>query len=209
MTILSWNYDAHFEMAYAGYAVNGRYIPTQWKELNVFNKTFPTDYNSSNEFSIIKLNGTAFFTDNRENYAKTDGRIYSKLHDNYFGGTKMDKYELAYEVLCSNNDTYFNPSLSYAWEKDNISVLLDKVQKRVQNTQELIIIGYSFPYVNRIVDTQIIQSMDNLKNIFIQDPEYNDIEQRVMSMLTPEQKTNVKCQNKTNKKQFYLPNSFE
>ena len=62
MTILSWNYDAQFELAYSGYYKELRYIPALWKELNVLNKTYPTEFNPEAPFAMIKLNGTAFFT---------------------------------------------------------------------------------------------------------------------------------------------------
>ena len=61
MTILSWNYDAQLEFAYAQYARNGRYILDLWDEINVYNKTCPTNYDSSKPFALIKINGTAFF----------------------------------------------------------------------------------------------------------------------------------------------------
>ena len=65
MTILSWNYDAQFELSYSGYSTESRYIPFLWKELNVLNKTYASNFNPNADFAMIKLNGTAFFSDMR------------------------------------------------------------------------------------------------------------------------------------------------
>ena len=61
--ILTWNYDAQFEIAYADYSNNGKYILDLWNELNVKNKTIGTGKVYEAGFSITKLNGMALFVD--------------------------------------------------------------------------------------------------------------------------------------------------
>lgn len=65
MTILSWNYDVQLELSYSGYFTESRYIPFLWKELNVLNMTYASNFNPNADFAMIKLNGTAFFSDMR------------------------------------------------------------------------------------------------------------------------------------------------
>lgn len=204
MTILSWNYDLQFEQAYSGYALHsgmGRYIPRQWKTLNVKNKTYSNPCDVTHPFSIVKLNGTATFTTGREQ--ELDGYIAKQMADCFFGKeNKLDSVEYAIEVL---NNNYGN-NLSYVWEEQNLNQVLDYAKQRVIDTEELIIIGYSFPYVNREVDEKLLQAMSSLRKVWIQDPNYEEIEERVKSML-PTTKV-VKFEYVRNMSQFKLPASF-
>lgn len=205
MTILSWNYDLQFEQAYSGYAFvsgKGKYIPRQWKTLNVKNKTFCNPCDDKFPFSIVKLNGTATFTTGKEQ--ELDGYKSEQMADCFFGcGQKQDSVEYAIEVL---NNNYVN-NLSFVWEEKNLDQVLDFAKKRVIDTEELIIIGYSFPYVNRRIDEQLLQSMSGLQKVWIQDPNFEEIEERVKSMLPISQV--VEFEYVRNMSQFKLPASFE
>ena len=69
---------------------------------------------------------------------------------------------------------YYN-DLTFAWEAgDRQSITIERAKKVVAETEELVIIGYSFPYVNRVIDKDLIGSMLSLKNVFIQDPYINE-----------------------------------
>lgn len=205
MTILSWNYDLQFEQAFSGYAFvsgKGKYIPRQWKTLNVKNKTFSNPCDIKYPFSIVKLNGTATFTTGKDQ--ELDGYHSEQMSDCFYGrGDKQDSVEYAIEVL---NNNYVN-NLSYVWEEKNLVQVLDFAKQRVVDTEELIVIGYSFPYVNRRVDEQLLQSMTSLQKVWIQDPNFEEIEERVKSMLPTSQA--VKFEYVRNMSQFKLPASFE
>lgn len=165
MTILSWNYDAQFELAYSGYSTESRYIPFLWRKLNVLNKTYASNFNPNADFAMIKLNGTAFFTDMRfrdEIYGSDEAGI----RDCFFGGDSNNMLQSASDYLssiCQNR-------LSYAWEKDGFEKMKGDILERVKDTEELVVIGYSFPYVNNSIDTFIVQHMKNLQKVIIQDP---------------------------------------
>lgn len=177
MTIFSWNYDAQFELAYSGYSTESRYIPFLWKKLNVLNKTYASDFNPNANFAMIKLNGTAFFSDMRykdEIYGSNEAGI----RDCFFGGEgkTMVQYAADYmSSICHNR-------LSYAWERDGFEKMKDSIVKRVNNTEELVVIGYSFPYVNNSIDTFIIRNMRRLQKVCIQDPNPEEIEERIRTM---------------------------
>lgn len=204
MNILSWNYDAQFEMAYAGYLPKDKDIEYIWNELNVLNKTYiATDYEKTKNIGFFKLNGTAFFINKNNKYSTLKGEIFSKIVDCFWKDYFEDKYSVAYELLFNNN---YESTLSYVWEEDRLNQLLNCIKERTYDTEELIIIGYSFPYVNRDVDTRILNSMPNLKYIHIQDPAYDDIQERISSML--DSTINVKYKRHSNLNQFYIPNYF-
>lgn len=203
MTILSWNYDAQFELAYSGYYLRDQYIPTLWEELNVLNKTYPTEFDVDKPFAMIKLNGTAFFTDIR--YATTvNGREVPGLKDCFFGSDELNKYQYGAEYLLKS--VYHN-TLSYSWENSTYFNLMDSVLNRVIDTEEMIVIGYSFPYVNNEVDSYYLQRMGHLQKVVIQDKNFDDIKERIEGILEPTGR-HVEIIPKNNLQQFYIPNKF-
>lgn len=192
INILSWNYDAQFEMAYADYASNGKYILNQWEELNVMNKTIEA-WKVSNDscFSIIKLNGTAFFVKKIE------------IIDPFYGGYKDDDSFYENMFNCLTQDIYKN-TLSYAWEEDES--FIKKAITKTEHTDILVVIGYSFPYVNRSIDRKLLQSMKNLKTIYIQNPNASEIKESIEATLLQEQCNNVEFIFKDkNLSQFFIP----
>ena len=202
MTILSWNYDIQFEMAYSGYYKTERYIPTLWKELNVLNKTYLTEYDNTKDFAIIKMNGTALFTDAEGKSIKIGECSEEHMTDVFYGGSSRSKYKYAWAYL-----TYpqYHNTLSYAWEESHKVDIEKAIQQRVEDTKDLIIIGYSFPYVNNEKDKIAISNMSQLERVYIQDPNFEDIKERIESML-PENHQVKFISKKTN--QFFIPNSF-
>lgn len=206
MTILSWNYDVQFELAYSGYALalcNYRYIPYQWHNLNVLNKTYRTKFSANAPFAMIKLNGSATFeTSACQNY---DNCIYRQMKDPFFGHEeKIDSVDYALDVM----QNQYRNHLSYIWEDKNLDDVKDFAKQRVSDTEELIVIGYSFPYVNRTLDEEVLCSMPSLKKIWIQDPNFEEIEERVKSMLPKDLQSTVRIVHVNNGSQFKLPSSF-
>lgn len=205
MTILSWNYDVQFEMAYSGYFTTERYIPTLWKELNVFNKMYPTDFDIAQLFAMVKLNGTALFTDSTLDTWNADGRQVCRITDCFYGGKKETPFQYGYNYLNHGN---YETLLSYAWEERNRTKLENIIEQRTYDTRELVVIGYSFPYVNNELDSFIIQNMSKLVRVVIQDRNFEDIKERIEGILEPTGRI-VEIVNKKNLSQFYVPNRFE
>ena len=206
MTILSWNYDVQFELAYSGYYTRERYIPTLWEELNVFNKMYPTDFDANKPFAMIKLNGTALFTDNTLDAWQVGTVGVNRVTDCFFGGEKEKPFQYGYKYL--NGSNYQN-MLSYAWEENNIGALDNAIEKRVYDTEELIVIGYSFPYVNNKMDSFIIESMPRLRKVVVQDldDKFEDVKERIEAILESSKKR-IEIIHKKNLQQFYIPNDF-
>lgn len=202
MTILSWNYDVQFEMAYSGYYTVERYIPSLWKELNVLNKTYYTEYDETKPFAIVKINGTALFTDSERENLSMGKFKEERLSDIFYGGRTESKYKRLWKFI---NYFYYHNTLSYAWEKSNKVDIELAIKNRVHDTEDLIIIGYSFPYVNDKIDRNTISNMPSLKRVYIQDPNFEDIKERIESMLPENQKVEFI---QKGLKQFYIPSSF-
>ena len=205
MTILSWNYDVQFEMAYSGYFKEERYIPSLWKELNVFNKMFPTDFDVMNPFAMMKLNGTALFKESSMTITEANVQKEEKIIDCFYGGSNMKPYQYGYEYLYRAN---YETLLSYAWEDNNMVALQKNIEMRTYDTRELVVIGYSFPYVNNEVDTFILQNMSKLERVVVQDLNFEDIKERIEGILEPTRRV-VKIEPRRSVQQFYIPNRFE
>ena len=84
--------------------------------------------------------------------------------------------------------------MSFAFEREGFGIYEDKVVKalikKVTETDVLVVIGYSFPFVNRKVDREFLKRIprraDELK-ICIQDPAHEEIKEKILS-LNPELK---------------------
>ena len=78
---------------------------------------------------------------------------------------------------------------TYCWEEIPIAKLaLQRAIKIAGETEELFVIGYSFPYVNRPFDDQIFEAMTKLNRIVIQDPymklfNFNEIKSRLQDII--------------------------
>ena len=150
--IISWNYDTQIEMGSKElYAVSG---------VNDFDENFhawPSKFTDKDkvdkDFLLLHLNGIS-------------GYLYSERN------------------LASKIESPFNfsepgePLLSFAWEDDSsfnkntfTEKRIDLAKKMIEGTTVLVVIGYSFPFFNRKIDSQLFSFMRNtLKKIYFQDP---------------------------------------
>ncbi len=194
INILTWNYDIQFELAYADYSKRRKEIPYLWDELNVINKTFGTGKMDAKGFSITKLNGMALFIDK-------NAKNLVELSKFFYGNDIVNELSVINKIL--KNDNYEN-TLSYSWERDKS--FMSKIAERVRETTSLIIIGYSFPYVNRDVDREILQKMTSLRKIYIQNPNASEIKESIEATLSPMQTKNIEFVFKDkNLSQFFIP----
>ena len=102
-------------------------------------------------------------------------------------------------------------NISFAWEKDD--KFIDSVLPLVKDTKVLVVIGYSFPFVNRAVDRKLIQNMDALKTVYIQDTAANDVRQSFETLLSENQRKGftqrlLQVHPRTSVSQFFIPNEL-
>jgi hypothetical protein len=150
--ILSWNYDTQIEMgAQKLHPVKGRY--------NDFNESFhvwPSHANDTDridkDYFLLHLNGTARY-------------MYSERHLAVENPSPLDFAKKE------------EPLLSFAWEDDENYNKPDFTRRRlelatrmIENTTILVVIGYSFPFFNRKIDTELFKAMKKLKKVYFQDP---------------------------------------
>ena len=191
ISIISWNYDSQLEMAYKSYRND--------KELPIFEKNITGEWPRLPKCGkIFKINGSATFVDIStlsllKTTEKTTPAVLQLIH--FYDDSKSDTSDLGYQM--SNH-------LSFAWETtENHDNMIESLSKTTLDTEQVVVIGYSFPFFNRQTDREIIGSMTNLKKIYVQDMNADDVEQSLLAVL-PEGK-HIKIEKIYKCSQFYLP----
>lgn len=194
ISILSWNYDYQLEYVLQDFSIVQTDILHVWQNQGITCKGYQSFINNT-LFNFVKLNGTAMFSMTQNN----------KLIDpsNYKPETIEKWYSKDFESWKSN--------ISFAWEKDD--QFIDSVIPLVGDAKVLVVIGYSFPYVNRAVDRKIVQNMSNLQSVYIQDIAATDVKQSFDTLLSVDQRQKVAQQSiqiypRTSVTQFIIPNEL-
>jgi hypothetical protein len=209
LKILSWNYDSQLEIAFSNFS--NTTIEKSRDILNIFSKgnkidSSKTDLN--NKFNVFKINGTTSVKDQeRVNYdlIKDYNADRTKLVSGF-----LEIY--ASRPLFSTHES----NMSFAWENFNESLkFYSDLRNSIENTDILIVIGYSFPFFNRKIDKMILDAMPNLKKVYVQDPKNaEDIIQKMNGLIprkriAANQKMNkISYEPKTFTDQFFIPIEF-
>ena len=192
VSVLSWNYDHQFEYAFHQFELSKTSESHQFKYANISCKGYTSQYIDYEDSNLVKLNGMAWFKPRHDTF------LY-EASDN-----TLDRFE---RMLSSGN---FNAEnfISYAWEEDND--FIEKVLPLTRDTETLVIIGYSLPDVNRIVDYRLIGGMKNLKSVVIQDCNCENIKGRFLDLLSDEKRAELesKIRFERNLSSFYIPLSL-
>ena len=191
ISVVSWNYDSQFEIAYDNYSKNRLFVYDKFGDVQ----------DLPNCGRIFKVNGSASFRG-----------MPTPLE---IGAGKIDKGValLWYFNQCDaqidlDGFEQIHPRLSFAWEQGEHANenMMKAIQKTVSDTETLVVIGYSFPFFNRTVDREIFNYMDHLNTIYIQDPSASEISQNIQNVMSDLQKAqNVRIITKANCNQFFLP----
>lgn len=190
LKIISWNYDIQFELALTEY-----YTQKNIKQIQNIIQAHPScNLNSENytwdknKFTIVRLNGIAgigSFKDSTETENPTffDGVIKNP------NGSNLNDILLYYSEITANGS---DPSLGlndlssflFSWEQNDdfgqfihpyYKTCKEVAKKIMEETEILVVIGYSFPIFNREVDFEIINAAKNLKKIYVQDTNSEEI----------------------------------
>ena len=194
ISVLSWNYDYQMEYVLQDFSPITADILDIWRNQGITCKGFGS-FIDNTRFNCVKLNGTAMFSIIQGN----------KLIDpSSYDLSQIEKwYEDDFRAWKSN--------ISFAWEKDDNFV--DSVLPLVKDAKVLVVIGYSFPFVNRAVDRKLVHNMDALKTVYIQDIAANDVKQSLETMLSESQRKGytqglLQIHPRTSVSQFIIPNEL-
>lgn len=190
ISIISWNYDSQIETTFKSYDSN--------KRLPVFEKNVQGEWPQlTNNGRIIKINGSATFED------KSTLRYIEEDTENMPAALQVIEFYHDSQVDTSEMGLDFNTHLSFAWENStNNEKIKDTLSKTIENTEIVVVIGYSFPFFNRVTDRYIFGGMLKLKKVYIQDKNPSAVKQAIEAVL-PDREVNIipidNCD------QFYLP----
>lgn len=204
--ILSWNYDSQLEIAFSRFTNSN--IHDSKKTLNLHSKgDVIYDSYHSGMFCTYKINGTT-----NVNFGKSDeASIISDFSINEF---ELVENFLDNHMKLDNDD--YNPSLSFAWENNVEENFYQNLSKSIEETEVLIVIGYSFPFFNRKVDKFILDALPKLKKVIVQDPKHaSDIIEKMKGLIPRDQVivkgsqfSQIHFEEKTFTDQFFIPIEF-
>ncbi|MGF7036984.1 hypothetical protein [Mucilaginibacter lappiensis] len=190
---LTWNYDLQMEIAHEKINNRGSFDVS----FDLFN-TELRDF-ERNKFISLKINGSCNFK------GKFD-RVYPVVTNILDPECKSDDLDFALsfgysQVKLKNRFYDGNININFAWYSNHSNEALEFFN----DTGVLVVIGYSFPFFNREVDRKIIRPMTNLKKIYIQDCNPEDIKSRFLSILPDWQKIGIEIIPVSNISEFFLP----
>ena len=190
ISLVSWNYDSQMELAFNAFRLN--------TGLSVFekNKVGPWPILTS-DGKVFKVNGSATFADGQivsiiKEYEETPAAVQLIQ---FYANTMADTSQMGFQL---------KTHLSFAWEDSpNTAKMMDSLRKTTADTEQVVVIGYSFPFFNRETDREIFRGMPNLKKIYLQDINPGAVEDSLRAVLPDEKE--VEVVKISNCGQFYLP----
>ena len=196
IAVLSWNYDCQFEYVLNDFSGFDSEVTRVWLNNNFGSKKLVLSQDFE-RCAFYKVNGTALFS------SVNNHRIFVDTQD--FDPSYAEK------VLSDNNNAWDN-NMSFAWEEE--TNMTETISKMVKDGTVLVVIGYSFPYVNRRIDKLIVNGMPKLKHIYIQDISAIDVQQSLVSIFNSDNLAKMKSHNlkidcKDSVKQFLIPRELE
>ena len=190
ISILSWNYDSQIEMAFRSYRESpGLFVfeknrESKWPEL-------------SDTGRIIKLNGSATFV---------DSPIITSILANKQLSVALQLIIIYSHIRISLSGfgIHFNTHLSFAWEDSlNQENMLNTIKATTEDTEYVVVVGYSFPFFNRQTDRLIFGGMQRLRKIYVQDMNADAVIQSMKAVLPADLHVDIEPITKCD--QFYLP----
>ena len=190
ISIISWNYDSQVELAYRAYR--------ERPELPIFEKNIDGDWPEMPRTGMVfKVNGSATFANTQivsmiKDFEETNAAVQLIL---FYYDTKADTRELGFQ---------FKTHLSFAWEaSDNNENMMRSLTEATKDTEQVVVIGYSFPFFNRKMDRELFKGMQRLNKIYVQDINAAAVVQSMRAVLPEDRK--VEIVQITDCGQFYLP----
>lgn len=201
MRILSWNYDNQFEKSFSDYTENDD-MTVNRSFLNLVTK-YSYGRTDNSKFCVLKLNGsTNLMSDNGFREYQFLTKVNGDLNKE-----NLESLLRNYMVLARKEFNVFS-GLSFAWEKfyNERNNIIEKAKIETLDTEILVVIGYSFPFFNREIDREIINNMKDLKKVYFQAPDANNLKERFLSIRDNIEKSSLL--ERYDLEQFVLPNEL-
>lgn len=196
VSFISWNYDLQLEMAYKSFMSN-----PEKETLESLNEEFPYFLEENNKRNI-HLNGfRGVFNHNGEVFSNVGKEHWNSIED-YLIGIIKNEEDFNKGTKIRLNIDYQN-NIKYAWEENSRSI--KEASEVLENTDVLIIIGYSFPSYNREVDSKLLKAFESSKRKGDKRIIYQNIEDNTEIIKSI---TNIEPEFYSNVSQFNIPQEF-
>lgn len=212
VNFLSWNYDTQVEISLSKFSTLKsdkflEFIQLGHGEINSYKS------------SLLKLNGTVSI-----NKEWTKFECCEQVDDGCFEDDSLIQNAIKNIIRCCNTENMVNntPQMYFSWEeKDRFNKVINHSKEIVTKTDILIIIGYSFPTLNREADKWLLEHLASYAQIHVQcsgENDFNVIKSKIES-LAPKYKARVDSGTSSlipsrvnyvaQNKEFYVPFEFD
>jgi|GEM_PF-1206931 len=194
VTFISWNYDLQLEKAYQTFMLQDA------DRIDLINNSFTflnTDYPGVKR-DVIHLNGfSGIFED--------DGKDVSVLSDKSIINIEDFLLDLLNNIVdFKRHKSRYNKFINYSWENNSNR---EAAKKIMFDADVLVIIGYSFPAFNRLIDAELMEQFNNgkgLTQVIYQDPNAST---DIMESFFGKDNKDVVIK-RDDPKQFHIPHEF-
>jgi hypothetical protein len=188
INVLSWNYDSQLERAFREIFPNADDI---W---DAHGKTNGKNIFKYTGVNFKKLNGSVSMPASFS--IGSPGAKDNGLYD-------MTEYQMAYfiaDIIGDQQGIFYDQieGLKFCWEHSPPSIIQDNSFKdnyyKIDTTEVLVVIGYTFPSINHSLDFGLIKTMKNLKKVYFQGANRADAERikDYFQAVLPESHSNIK-----------------
>lgn len=210
VNFLSWNYDTQVEKSLTRFAGNGH---------NGFKKFIDLGFKQQNPMmsNLLKLNGSISV---RKDFIKNHHCIESLIDNS--NETILPICEEMVDLYSSEERDYLYPKMYFSWEsKERFNEVLDFSLDIIRRTDILIVVGYSFPTLNRKEDKVILEYLPSDAKIYVQcgnETDFKEIKSKIESLVPKfadrvDSGTQFSIPSKVifvpQNKEFYVPFEFE
>lgn len=159
VNFITWNYDLNLFRCLKNFLLPDHDIKYIVQHMNLGNSK---SFQFSEQCKLLHLNGLMYYPDilNMEPLGTLDLRKFIYEAFNSFSNGELDSY---------------SSHISFAWESmenDVLDPVMAIVKKCIERSKTIVIIGYSFPLYNRLIDAANLRKHTlQRKKIVIQDPD--------------------------------------
>ncbi len=187
LSIISWNYDCQVEIAMSKYLRLNYY--DIWSTINMYPNNGRANFIPTNKsHRIVKLNGSAGLWNSTHNSG------INKLQDNI---------DIDVLIKHANANKNLSSTVAYAWDNSDLQKNAISIANNImRETENLVIIGYSFPDFNWELDYTVFKNT-SVKRIYVQvrEADFPQIEYKLKDLVRPV----VSIEHFPYLDEFYLP----
>ncbi len=201
---ITWNYDLQLESTFRLFLEDNKV--DNFDDLNSKYFQFKEDNDNLSDNSVFHLNGHRGFRSHFNFNTLKKSSIEPNTKSTIEGYWKSIDGLFDFTMAQHSN---FNPFIKYAWEHNSDSEWFKNIAQILEDTEILVIVGYSFPPFNRGIDQFLFSKLNynKIKKIVYQDP--NAKKQIIKNLFINPNPFENKIEIENNYlDQFYFPNEY-